>query len=208
MQRLNSGHTHNTNQSQPLPEAYFYEMNKKRRLLELYQNREGRNPQEDMRFVPHIGQQSLQSEYERNLLLLHHLTGNVTQNGFVNNTNALQENQMSRSQHICGLNLINGVRNYVPSVGSNAELSDFTLRLKLIDEQINAILKRRSSTSFAQSHHAYSSMNQTQPELGQQDHIARSGVFNLIGLQMNGTNSTCDLSLHPHNIIPSMSRLV
>ena len=95
MQRLKSGHTCKTKQPHSLSEAYFHETNKKPRLLETYQNREGRNPQEDMRFVPHIGQHSLQSEYERNLLILHHLTGNVTQNGFVNNTNALQENQMS-----------------------------------------------------------------------------------------------------------------
>ena len=208
MQRLKSGHTCKTKQPHSLSEAYFHETNKKPRLLETYQNRDGRNPQEDMRFVPHIGQHSLQSEYERNLLILHHLTGNVTQNGFVNNANALQENQMLRLQNIRGFNLINGIGNNVPSVGSNAELSDFTLRLKLIDEQINAILKRRSSSSFAQSHHACSSMNQTQLQLGQQHHIARTGVFNLSGLQMNGMNSTGDLSLHPHNIVPSMSELV
>ena len=120
-----------------------------------------------MRFVPHIVQQSLQSENERNLHLLHYLTGNVMQNGFVNNNNALQEIQMSRVQNVCGFYLINGVGNNVHSVGSNAELSDFKLRLKLIDEQINAILKRHSSSSFAQSHHECNSMNQTQPQLGQ-----------------------------------------
>ena len=136
---------------------------------------ESKNEQLNMNATPQIDSNASQLMYGRNLLPFNNTQTQAMQNSFLYKANVLTQYQAMLSRGACASNSFNRI-GYDLASGSDVNLLGSDFQIQLIDEKINAILKRRSAILSTQNH------------MQRQDHNLYTGILNLNGFEINTTN--------------------